>query len=432
MEPLVFEVKKDPVGRPAVEVRDPVEEYNIASEEMDKGLYEDAAKRFRSVAELIPKTERAHVAQFNAGLCWEYARQPDEAAKDYRAVLESARNEKEAMKIRFRLVNVLELNKAWTELYENLVVLEAQKLNALDRMSVLTRMGVSILEMGRGDDAEPWLEMAVTFWQENQDLAIIRTGAHIAQAQYALARIYEKRFVEQPLRLPIEQMEKDLLSKWRLLLATQNMCLQVVNRGNVKYGLKAGLKVGLVYELFYDSLMEAEVPPELDDEQKAVYFDELRKKIRPYLFEAFEIYRTNLRVAMRKGHTGEVMQATKAAMDRLRTRIEQDLQEDLRGPPDFTYRARLSKKDHEDKKGRKHKSAIAVILQDRVNFHVLQIRDSEDIAEPRFDDPHEREWYKKLLKNDLEKDAARLILRGTPFIEVRVWRDEVDVNVIAR
>jgi hypothetical protein len=190
--------------------------------------------------------------------------------------------------------------------------------------------------------------------------------------------------------------------------------------------------VGKLYELFYDSLMEAEVPPELDDEQRAVYFDELRKKIRPYLFEAFEIYRTNLRVAMQKGHRGGVLLATKKAMDKLRNRIEADLQEDLRGPPDFTYRARLGKADHKDHRGRVLKSAISIILRDRENFHVYKLRDNGDTEEPRFDDVHERDWYKKLLKQNLGKEEAKMIRKGTPFIEVRVWRDEVDVSIISR
>ena len=75
--------------------------------------------------------------------------------------------------------------------------------------------------------------------------------------------MYERRFQEQKLQLPIEQMEKDLLAKWTLLVAAQNQCLEVVHRGSVRFGLQAGLKIGQLYELFYDSLMGADVPPEL-------------------------------------------------------------------------------------------------------------------------------------------------------------------------
>ena len=101
--------------------------------------------------------------------------------------------------------------------------------------------------------------------------------------------------------------------------------------------------------------------------------------------------------------------STKKAMDNLRERIEQDLQEDLRGPPDFVYHARLGAADHKDKRGRAIKSAIGVILRDRENFHVHEIRDAGDTEEPRYDDKHEREWYKKLLKEYLGKEEAKII-----------------------
>ena len=38
----------------------------------------------------------------------------------------------------------------------------------------------------------------------------------------------------------------------------------------------------------------------------------------------------------------------------------------------------------------------------------------------------------KKLKENLEKEEAKFIREGTPYIEVRVWRDEVDVSIIAR
>jgi hypothetical protein len=59
------------------------------------------------------------------------------------------------------------------------------------------------------------------------------------------------------------------------------------------------------------------------------------------------------------------------------------------------YKARLSEKDHFSSSGKRLKIAIAIVRQDRANFHVFNIRDAEDESDEAFKDKQAREYIEK-------------------------------------
>lgn len=323
MDALVFEARD---GAKSIRVRDAAAEYAAAEKALDAANYLQAARLFAGVADLDPDGRLARPARFNAGLCFEYAGAPRAAAGWFHRALAKASEEAEDTRIRFRLASVYEELRDWPGVVEALEPMGERLLVAPDRLAIRTRVGLAQLELGNLPDARRWLERAVGLWRAHQDIAAVRTDAHASKALHGLARIREQEFLAQPIRLPLSRMKADLERKTRLFLDAQNAHLEVVRNASVAFAVDSGLAIGRLYEDLYDGLMAAEVPAELAAAERDVYFDELKKKIRPLLFRAAEIYRTNLELAQRAGQNAEVVRSTSEAFEQVRARIEADLQ----------------------------------------------------------------------------------------------------------
>jgi hypothetical protein len=123
---------------------------------------------------------------------------------------------------------------------------------------------------------------------------LIKESPVISKALFVLAEILHQRFLDQALRLPLERMKEDLKNKSSSFEDAQQAYLDVVRQKDLGYKIKAGYAIGVMYEEFYDGLLKAEIPENLDDEDRELYFRELRRKIRVLLFKAGGIYKTTL------------------------------------------------------------------------------------------------------------------------------------------
>ena len=90
------------------------------------------------------------------------------------------------------------------------------------------------------------------------------------------------------------------------------------------YAVVSGYRLGALYEVMYDDMMAAEIPTELTREEVELYYEELKKKIRPLLVRAIDIYERNLRMGQRFGKQGEWVKRTEASLARLKEVLRQD------------------------------------------------------------------------------------------------------------
>lgn len=101
------------------------------------------------------------------------------------------------------------------------------------------------------------------------------------------------------------------------------------------------------------------------------------------------------------------------------------------GEQPIVFQARLSRRDHFNSRGIKLPNAAEIVRQDRANFHNFNIRDSEDTADPSFGQRSERDRLVRLIRDRIDPRSARRIMRGTPLVEVRVWRDRALLRVLS-
>ncbi len=95
----------------------------------------------------------------------------------------------------------------------------------------------------------------------------------------------------------------------------------------------------------------------------------------------------------------------------------------------LVYKARLSEKDHFSSSGKRLTTAIAILRQDRANFHVFNIKDAEDESDEAFKTKESRAYMEKTGLY-ISKATEKAILNGTPVIKVELVGDAGSVTLI--
>jgi hypothetical protein len=97
-----------------------------------------------------------------------------------------------------------------------------------------------------------------------------------------------------------------------------------------------------------------------------------------------------------------------------------------------TYTARLSPRDHYNSNGVRLRNAAAIIRQDRANFYVYGIRDSEDEPDPYFSSKDNRARLEEMLENGrTTPEAIDRIVNGTPLIRVDIYATGISVTILS-
>jgi hypothetical protein len=97
-----------------------------------------------------------------------------------------------------------------------------------------------------------------------------------------------------------------------------------------------------------------------------------------------------------------------------------------------SYTARLSPRDHYNSNGERLRSAAAIIRQDRANYYVYGLRDSEDEPDSYFSSKRNRARLEELLENGrATPDAIYRVVNGTPLIRVDIYATGISVTIIS-
>jgi hypothetical protein len=122
-----------------------------------------------------------------------------------------------------------------------------------------------------------------------------------------------------------------------------------------------------------------------------------------------------------------ILMAAILAAGSIRTANAQDL-----GGFIESYTARLSARDHFNSNGERLRSAAAIIRQDRANFYVYGLRDSEDEPDSFFSNKGNRARLEGMLENGrTTPDAIQRIVNGTPLIRVDIYSNGISVSILS-
>ncbi len=300
LDPLAVRARQTPAGT-QVDVADAGDLFERGMAAWDRGEWRRAAAAFEELIELFPRDRRSGVAHFNAGVARARAGDWSKAVEHLEAYLAgdlSARDRADGLS---ELAAALDHLGRWDELDRVTAELVAADLDRYDRMQAWTLRGVALVHRHDLPGAEEAFRKALAIYRRHATEPLFRRNRWAARAQFEIGEIYRQLFEGIALRLPLDRMERDLDDKSRFFLRAQSAYLRAVRIGYSPVSVAAGFQLGSLYETFYRDLLHAEVPDSLTPEERAIYFQQLFKHIRPLVERAVHIFERNLRMAERSG-----------------------------------------------------------------------------------------------------------------------------------
>ena len=142
MDPLVFHAS-DGGGEYRVNTLDPEVLFEEGRQAFRGQNYQESAGAFELFLIHFPNDERALSARYNAGLSRERLKEWDAAIAHFEAYLGVAKEARDQVDGRFRVVMSRKGQGAWTEMEDEVERLLALELTALDRAEALALLGFS-------------------------------------------------------------------------------------------------------------------------------------------------------------------------------------------------------------------------------------------------------------------------------------------------
>jgi tetratricopeptide (TPR) repeat protein len=271
--------------------------------------------------EQFPAARHRSAAAYNAGRCLETLGRPAEAARRYRLIVDGMPHSQDWIAAVFRLAGVLEQLGRYRPAAEVLQrLLDRRPLRPGDRMDGLVRLGEVFIAAGRLTEAEVVLLRALRHFRTVEREAYLDPEP-AARAQFRLAELAGGRFLAAPLRLPEQQMRRDLEHKARLLLDTQAAYLRAMRWGDPHWATAAGYRIGKLYIELHTALEAAPVPPELDAAEAAVYRELLHDRLEVLLRKALRIFERTLQLAERSRADNSWTRAARNEMRRIEREV---------------------------------------------------------------------------------------------------------------
>jgi tetratricopeptide (TPR) repeat protein len=306
MAPTRFQAVQTPAGQVVEQLDDEVlfREAGRAFEDRD---YDAAARKYSLIVSRFPDSRYINVARFNSGLALERAERYAEAVPWFEQVVSHLPGSKDAHDALFRIATCHEKLAQWEQAEEVLTAILApawEGIVPVDQLEALARRGRTRHHRGDLAPAERDYLAALKVYRDNLSNRAFRGNYHVSMAQFEIAELYRELFTTIRFKLPLERMARDLDDKANLFLKAQNGYMRTLRHHHPEFAVAAGYKLGAIYEQFYDDMMGAEVPADLSREEVDVYFEELRKKVRPLIVRAIDIYERNIQMGERLGSDG--------------------------------------------------------------------------------------------------------------------------------
>ncbi len=289
--------------------------------------YARAAAAFARLADLFPRSHHEPAALFNAGLAFERVDEWRLALERFRT-MERKYEGPDALEAAFRIA---ECQYHLRELADSRATLDAlarrEDLAAGDRVRALAQRGIIELEQGNPEEAERTLRLALSAYHAASEDE--RLDDHFAaQAQYYLGEVYREWFralALDPSKGDDTALERDLEHKAEMLLSAQGHYLRAIRMGNDRWAVASGFRIGELYDELRRQLLDAPLPPGLDDEHAGAYRSELRRRLRVLATKAISAYEQTLSRASRSGiEELRFLSDAQGALERLRAALADD------------------------------------------------------------------------------------------------------------
>ena len=315
MEPVVFEAK--PSGE--VTLVDAQAIFERAGAAFGEKELAQSVKLYDELVARFPDSKYVTPALYNCGLALENQRDLAGAAERYRKLIARGAEPNDLLDAEYRLGGVYEALANWPAAVEAWSEVLARKdLTLSDRIEATARKGVAQLNAKDLGASERTLREAIQLWRDHSDEERLDTDYFVGEAAYYVGEIAHAEYRALPVRLPEQQLARDLEAKARMLLTAQSRFIDAMRVNNAEWATASGYQIASLYREFYDDLVGAPIPPGLQGEAREVYQEELKKQVRTLLQKAIAVHEKNVLMAERIGVKNDWVKKSNEQMDELR------------------------------------------------------------------------------------------------------------------
>jgi tetratricopeptide (TPR) repeat protein len=299
------------------------------------GDYAQAARYFDRLVDFHPHSKHLRVAAYKAGLAHEKLSDWEKALTRFRQLADPEKGKGDALEASFRWAEVLYHSGRYAEAVQVLSTIGRRTdLSVSERMQASVHRGICELEAGRSEAAETILRKALADYEALADKSEV-DDYYPSQAQFFLGEVYRLHYESTSLdpSKGVDQLAQELEYKAELLLSAQGHYLRTIRMGNGYWATAAGARIGGLYESLYEHMVSSPAPKELNEEEAAVYRQELRKRIRILVIKAITMYERTLETAQRIGASNPFVEKTRESLQKMKELLLADAQRDDQQSP---------------------------------------------------------------------------------------------------
>lgn len=323
MDPVRIQAHRDDSGELRLEAYDAQSLFTAANRELSQNRCDRALPLYDRIANEFPESRWVSASLYNGGLCLEELHRDAAAVEHYTRLQTSLPDSNDVKDSLFRAGGCLERLERWADVGSNFErVLARQDLSGDERMEAMVRRGAAVFQQGDLDRTDGLMREAILYYRQGSGAEPIQTDYFMGEAQYMLGEVLRARMEAVRFSPNEAAMRIELERKSQFLLDAQAAYILAIRVTNPHWAAAAGFRIGTLFSTLYDHIMAAPVPPELDAEQRGIYFDELRRQIRPLVDKAMRVWTRTMEMGARTGlGRNEWVERTEHEMARLRALV---------------------------------------------------------------------------------------------------------------
>lgn len=288
--------------------------------------YEEAVRDYHTIVRYFADSRFYLPSLYNGGLAYEKLERWSDAARVYRMIVTEFPDNEDTTDAYYRLAVALQALEEHEQIVELMTeVLLRSGVTSFDRVEAHVRRANALLQLRDYQGAADGFRNALSVNSAADAEQRLATDAQfIVQAYFGIGRAYHHMVADIRLVLPPERMGEDLKAKAELFTTAQANYIRALAQHHPQWSMAAGYMIGRLYEDFYQDIFSAEVPDDLSDDHLALYFEELRKQLRPLMERAVQVYEKNLSLSKRivSADDNEWVSETEKHLYRLKSYLE--------------------------------------------------------------------------------------------------------------
>ncbi len=306
--------------RLAIEAYDADGLFERAALYLRQGQCNEAVSMYERLVEEFSDSRFAAPALYNIGLCCEQLKQYQAAAEAYLRLIEKHPDSRDVTDAMFRLGASYEELETWedaVEIYGRLVV-DRDDLEGIERVEALARMGSSMIQVGKLEEARLVLEDAARLFRAGSGVSPSASTFYYSMARFKVGEIVQMEMRKVAIPKDEASLEPALERKCQLLLDAQGEYTKSIKIGHPHWAAAAAYRIGSLYHNLWDDLTTAPPPTDLDEEARKIYLEVLKERIRVLLKKAVVQWERTLKMARRLNMSNEWVERTTKELGEIR------------------------------------------------------------------------------------------------------------------